>query len=128
MKARSIAAILMGGLVSVVAAGCGGGSKPEAKAAAPAPSAQATQATTASASAGEIGIPECDSYMTKYRACIDSKMPDSVKGTFRQSFDEATKAWKQAAATPGARESLAQACKQANDAAKAAMQAYGCTF
>jgi hypothetical protein len=128
MKARFFAGILMGGLVSVVVVGCGGGSKPEAKASAPAPATQATQATTASASGGEIGIPECDNYMTKYRACIESKVPDAAKAAMRQGFDQATSAWKQAAATPAAREGLAQACKQATDVAKTAMQSYGCTF
>ena len=42
---------------------------------------------------------------------------------------EQTKAqWKQAAATPEGRAGLAMGCKAATDAAKTAMQAYGCTF
>jgi hypothetical protein len=127
MKVRLVAAILAAGLVSVVVVGCGSGSKSETKAA-PAPSAQATPAKAASAAGGEIGIPECDSYMTKYRECIESKAPESIRETLRQSFDQATQAWKQAAATPAARDGLAQACKQATEAAKAGMQAYGCTF
>lgn len=127
MKVSSVAAILVGGVVSVALVGCGGGSKSEPKAAA-APAAQATQAKTASNAGGEIGIPECDTYMTKYRECIETKAPDMVKDALRQSFDEATKAWKQAAATPAARETLVQGCKQANEAAKTAMQSYGCAF
>jgi len=126
MKVRSVAAILMGGVMSVVV-GCGG-AKPEAKGATPAPSAQAAQPRTASAASGEIGIPECDNYMTKYRECIEDKVPDTLKGTMRQSFDDVTKAWKEAAKTPQARESLAQACRQATDAARTAMQSFGCTF
>src|SRR5512145_1160534 len=125
MKVRFVAAILVSGVMSVVV-GCGG-AKPEAKGAAAAPSAQAAQPKTASAG-GEIGIPECDTYMTKYRECIEVKVPDSVKGTMRQSFDDATKAWKEAAKTPAAREGLAQACRQATDAARTAMQSFGCTF
>ncbi len=66
--------------------------------------------------------------MAKYRECIEAKVPDSVKASVRQSLDQTTNAWKQAAATPEARASLAQACKQATDAAKMAMQAYGCSF
>ena len=125
MKVGSAATILMTGLVCVVVVGCGGGNKSETKAA-PAPAAQAAQAKTATGD--EIGIPECDNYMTKYRECIESKAPDMVRGTLKQSFDETTKAWKQAAATPAARDGLAQACKQATEAAKTAMQAYGCSF
>jgi hypothetical protein len=126
MKTRTVAAILAVGLLSVTAA-CTGGASAEkpAKTA----NAETSQATTGSASAsGTIGIPECDNYMTKYRECIEAKVPDSVKASVRQSLDQTTAAWKQAAATPEARSSLAQACQQATDAAKMAMQAYGCSF
>jgi hypothetical protein len=82
MKVRSVAALLKGGVMSVVV-GCGG-AKPEARGATPDPSAQAAQPKAASVASGEVGIPECDNYTTKYRECIEAKIPDSVKGTTRQ--------------------------------------------
>lgn len=138
MKLRAWVAILMAGVVGIVV-GCSGGAKGDrpSQSAAQTSSAQtssaqsnaaAPAATSAATASGEIGVPECDDYMTKYRQCIESKVPEAMKATMRQSFDQATAAWKQAAATPEARASLASACQQATDAAKAAMQAYGCAF
>lgn len=128
MKVRVVASILVVGLLGVTV-GCVGGDKKEQP---PAAGAQATpaakEASPAASAAGEIGIPECDNYMTKYRECIEAKVPASVKDTVRQSLDQATSAWKQAAATPEGRASLAQVCTQATDAARTAMQGYGCTF
>lgn len=129
MKVRVVASILVIGLMGVTV-GCVGGDKKEQP---PAADTQATpaakaDASTAASAAGEIGVPECDNYMTKYRECIESKVPASVKDTVRQSLDQATSAWKQAAATPEGRATLAQACTAATEAAKASMQAYGCSF
>lgn len=131
MSLRAYAAILVAGLTMTVVVGCTGGAKNEKPAGEPAATEKtASGATTATAGSGssEIGIPECDAYMTKYRECIESKVPDSMKATVRQSLDQSAAAWKQAAATPAARTGLAQACQQATDAAKTAMQAYGCSF
>ena len=117
MKLSAVAAILATGLLGLTAA-CSG----------PASGEKPAEGAKALAASGAIGIAECDDYMTKYRECIESKVPDAVKATVRQSLDQTTTAWKQAATTPEARAGLAQACKQATDAAKAAMQAYGCSF
>ena len=75
-----------------------------APAAAPAtaPAAAAATATTAAAPAAvsEFGVPECDNYLTKYMACIDSKVPEGARATVRQALDQTKAQWKQAAATP----------------------------
>ncbi len=83
---------------------------------------------TLSVAAGDFGVPECDSYMKKYMACIDSKVPESVRGTLTQAFDQQKTAWKQAAATPQGRAALATGCSQAEAAAKQSMAAYGCQW
>jgi hypothetical protein len=46
----------------------------------------------------------------------------------RQTLDQTKAQWKQAAATAEGKAGLATGCKAASDAAKTAMQAYGCTF
>lgn len=107
----------------VVAAGCGGGEK---TAPAPPPSTAAT--STSGVAAGDFGVPECDQYMKKYMACIDSKVPDMVKPTLKASFDQQKEAWKKAASTPEGRAGLANACTQMEAQSKTAMQAYGCTW
>lgn len=112
-------------------AACGGGEKAaapapaETQAAAPAPTAAAAPAATGAA---EFGVPECDEYLTKYAACIDGKLPAAMKGVVQQQLDQTKAQWKQAASTPQGKAGLATGCKAALDAAKAAMQAYGCQW
>ena len=97
-------------------------SAPPATTSAPAKSAAAPVAT-----ADSVGIPECDDYLTKYQACVQSKVPEAARGALKQSIDQTRAAWRTAAGTPGGKEGLAAACKQARDGSKAAMAAYGCT-
>ncbi len=83
---------------------------------------------SASAGAGDIGVPECDSYVKKYIDCIDAKMPAEVKDATKKAFDQQKDAWKQAASTAEGKKALADACKQAEEATKQAMSAYGCSW
>lgn len=121
-------------LATVALVACGGGSQSTSTPpkAADKPAATTTTTTTtapvATVAKGDFGVPECDDYMSKYLACIDSKVPEAQRGMLRQSLDQAKAAWKQAAATPEGRQGLATGCKAATDAAKQAMQAYGCSW
>jgi len=112
-------------------AACGGGEK--------APPAAAPSSTTPAVTApgggaplpvaeGDFGVPECDSYLKKYLACIDSKVPEATRAMFRQGLDQSKAAWKQAASTPEGRAGLAAACTQAETAAKQSTAAYGCQW
>jgi hypothetical protein len=76
----------------------------------------------------EFGVAECDDYVQKYTACIDSKVPESSRVMVRQQLDQMKTAWKQAAATADGKAALATGCKQATEMAKTSMQAYGCTW
>jgi hypothetical protein len=102
-----------------------------APAATPAPAAPATTAapamTAAPATADSTGIAECDDYLTKYQACVETKVPEGTRAALKQSLDQTRAAWRTALAAPGGKESLAAACKQMHDASKASMSAYGCT-
>ena len=97
---------------------------PATPAAAPTPP---PAATTAPATADSVGVPECDNYINKYLACVSGKVPEASRAQLQASLDQTRAAWKQAAATPDGKASLAQACTAANDAAKTSMQAFGCT-
>jgi hypothetical protein len=81
-----------------------------------------------SVAAGDFGVPECDEYMTKYLACIESKVPEAGRAMMKQSLDAQKAAWKQAASTPEGRNGLALGCKAAADQTKVAVAAYGCTW
>ena len=126
-------------LVSALALGmfaCGGGEKsappPAQSAAAPAAAAPAGGAppssSAASTASAEFGVPECDDYLAKYLACVDSKVPEAARAMVRQQLDQTKTAWKQAASTPQGKAGLAMGCKQALDAAKTSMAAYGCSW
>lgn len=90
-------------------------------------SADITTTTNAATSGESVGVPECDSFLTKYQACLNGKVPESVRAQFSQSIDQMRGAWRAAAATAEGKSSLASACTQARDTSKAAMSAYGCT-
>ena len=128
-------------LVTRLAAACAAvvictacGEKPAEQAPASAPAAQvpvkgpATSGTATLAGTVEVGVPECDQYLKKYFACVDSKVPEASRALMRQSVDTMKMAWKQAAATPQGKTGLAQACSQAEAQAKMSMAAYGCTW
>jgi hypothetical protein len=114
-------------LSAVVAAGCSGDN-----AGAPPPSTAAAAPVTAAAAPavapGDFGVPACDSYMRKYTACVESKVPEQGRAMMRQSIEQTRAAWKQAASTPQGRDGLALGCTQAETAAKQAMAAYGCSW
>ena len=121
---RRIVAVCMGGVLAASVA-CGGSQATSS--AKPASTAPATT-TTATVAKGDFGVPECDEYMTKYLACIDSKVPEAARAQVRQSLDQTKATWKQAATTPEGKSALAMGCTQATATAKTAMSAYGCTW
>jgi len=113
-------------LAVAITAACGEAPVPAKTAPAPAP----TQAAAAPvpAAAVEFGVAECDDYMTKYLACVDSKVPEAARAALRQSLDQTKAQWKQAASTPEGKSGLAMACKQMTETARVSMTAYGCSF
>ncbi|PYS90689.1 MAG: hypothetical protein DMF64_14235 [Acidobacteria bacterium] len=85
-------------------------------------------ASPATPSGDKIGVAECDDYLAKYEACVDSKVPEAARAQLKASFETTRKSWQGLAATPQGKAGLAQACKAAHDAVKQQMAAYGCTF
>ena len=116
--------------VVLMSVACGGASQSQPPATTGAPAATAPAATSAlgSTAAGEFGVPECDRYMAKYKACLDSKVPDNVKPMLKQSLDQVAAGWRQAAATPQGKAALAQGCAQQETMAKQTLAPYGCTW
>ncbi len=80
------------------------------------------------ATGNKIGVPECDEYIEKYEACVFSKVPEAMRETFKSSFETQRKAWKDAAANPQAKASLASGCKTALETAKQSLSAYKCDW
>lgn len=83
--------------------------------------------TKAVATADSVGVPECDDYLNRYKACLTSKVPEAARTALNQSLEQTRAAWRSAAANAGAKEALASTCKQSREALKASLSAYGCT-
>jgi hypothetical protein len=75
-----------------------------------------------------LGIPECDGYLVKYRACIASRVPSSERAVLLDSLNKTAQAWRQAAETDSGRTQLKAACEMAYAAARAVMKDYGCAW
>lgn len=77
---------------------------------------------------GQIGVAECDEYISKVQKCVSEKVPAAAQDMLKESFQKNIDAWKAAAATPEGKQGLAVGCKAALDGAKQSMGAYGCEF
>lgn len=132
MKWESAAALVAAALVTAACAD----SKPAAPPATTAPAATVAPATTAPAAtapatttaSSEFGVPECDEYMNKWLACVDSKVPAEQRAIYKSSIEQSKASWKQAASTPQGKQGLAMACSQSLAATKQALAAYNCSW
>src|SRR6266498_3664236 len=114
---------------AIVLIGC---SKSETTTNREAPPATSTSATTAQAkatTAGEkIGVPECDDFIAAYDACVSSKVPEAARAQYKASIEQWRSSWRKLAENPNTKATLAAACKQSAESARASMKTYGCTF
>jgi len=82
----------------------------------------------ASATAENIGVAECDTYLTAVDNCISTKVPDANRAQLRQAINTSRSEWKRLAENPQTRGTLAGACKTALTNARTQYKAYNCTF
>src|SRR5580765_8401196 len=71
--------------------------------------------STTASSGDKIGIPECDDFLAKYEACVTGKVPEQARAAYQSSLKQWKDSWKQLAANPQTKGSLAAACKQARE-------------
>jgi hypothetical protein len=79
------------------------------------------------ARATNVGIVECDEYLTKYWLCVEEKMPEEALATVREALDVTAEAWREVAAGPE-RDDLAGVCLRAIESAKVATEPFGCVW
>ena len=84
--------------------------------------------TTTTASGDKIGVAECDDFIDKYEACITGKVPEAARAQWNSTLKQWRDSWKQLAANPQTRSTLAAACKMAADQTRQSMKPYGCDF
>jgi len=78
--------------------------------------------------AQSTGIAACDDFLTKYDACIVSKVPEAQRAMYKTQIDQTRKAWVDMAKNASAKATMEATCKQTLDATKASLTAYGCSF
>jgi hypothetical protein len=83
---------------------------------------------TTNASGEKIGVPECDDFIAKYEACLSGKVPEIVRAQHQANIKQWRDSWRAAAANPQTKATLAKACKNSMESARAAMKSYGCNF
>ena len=83
---------------------------------------------TAPASGEKIGVPECDDFIAKYEACLSGKVPEMVRAQHQANIKQWRDSWRAAATNPQTKATLAQACKNSMESARASMKSYGCEF
>ena len=78
---------------------------------------------------GTIGVLQCDEYLTKVAACIDTQVPEAQRAELRASVEQSRLGWKAATtATTRDRDALPTACSIAHDQAKEELAPFGCTL
>ncbi len=91
--------------------------------------ATTTAPPVTTAAAGEkIGVPECDEFIAAYDACVSSKVPETARAQYKTAIAQWRSSWSKLAANPTTKGTLAAACKQSAESARASMKSYGCTF
>ena len=80
------------------------------------------------AHAQSTGITACDDFLTKYDACVVSKVPEAQRAMYKTQIDQTRKAWVDLAKNSSAKATMEATCKQTMDATKASLTAYGCSF
>ena len=119
---------------AIVLVGCSKSGAPTNEgAAAPANSNKAATSTTpakpaTTASAAKIGVPECDNFIAAYDACVSDKVPEAARAQYKTAIAQWRESWSKLAANPQTKPTLAAACKQSAESARASMKSYNCTF
>lgn len=93
-------------------------------AASPAPTTAATTAATGT----QVGVAECDTFITAYENCVTTKVPEQARAQFQASITTWRTEWKKLADSPQTRATLASVCKTQLETARTQMKAYNCTF
>ena len=99
-----------------------------ANTAAPAPAGTVTNRNDSGSTAAQVGVAECDTFITAYENCVTTKVPEAARAQFRSSINTWRTEWKKLADNPQTRGTLATVCKTQLETARTQMKAYGCTF
>ena len=80
------------------------------------------------ASAQDIGVAACDSFLKNYETCIATKAPAQTQAQMRGALEQVKTNWKAVAATADGKKQLEPVCKQTADQLKAQVAPLGCSW
>lgn len=76
----------------------------------------------------QVGVAECDTFLTAYENCVTTKVPEAARAQFRTTMTTWRTEWKKLADNPQTRGNLVTVCKTQMETARTQMKAYNCTF
>ena len=85
-------------------------------------------ATLAPATAQDLGIPSCDSFLKTYESCVAAKVPADQRGPMTTVIEQIKTNWKAVAATPEGKANLDGVCKQTAETMKKQVAALNCAW
>jgi len=92
------------------------------------PVAPPTNKNDNSGASAQVGVAECDTFITAYENCVNAKVPEAARAQFRTTMTTWRTEWKKLADNPQTRPTLVNVCKTHMETARTQMKAYGCTF
>lgn len=92
------------------------------------PTTAPVAAGTPATAGAQIGIAECDSFLTAYDNCVSNKVPENIRAQYKTAIENWRTQWKRLADNPQTRSTLADVCKRQMETARAQVQAFGCTL
>jgi hypothetical protein len=127
-----ISCIVIGLLVLACAKSVETNKNGETNATAPAtastPVAPPTNRNDNTGATAQVGVAECDTFITAYENCVTTKVPEAARAQFRSSIATWRTEWKKLADNPQTRPTLVNVCKTQMETARTQMKAYNCTF
>jgi len=92
------------------------------------PVAPPTNKNDNSGASAQVGVAECDTFITAYENCVNAKVPEAARAQFRTTMTTWRTEWKKLADNPQTRPTLVNVCKTQMESARTQMKAYNCTF
>lgn len=91
--------------------------------------AESTVAASEAPKITPFGVPECDTYVKQYLACVEGRVPPEQKGALLEAFEANRTKWRALAAMREGAVALTIACRTAAQKSKEALAVdYGCEF
>jgi hypothetical protein len=84
--------------------------------------------STTSASAQDLGVASCDSFLKTYDACVAAKIPAEQRGPMTAVLEQLKTNWKAVAATADGKSRLDATCKETAEAMKKQVAALNCPW